>query len=102
MAWACFSLSYLFIIKQRAKLKLKVFSLLAVICFAFNSLLWNEKIFVFVTDINPFLPIVSGVLGIIFGWYGMKGDVRISILLANTLTFILYLLLFIFFGPWAP
>jgi len=42
-----------------------------------------------------FLPFVLGMLGIIFGWAGIKGEVRISLLFINSLALIFYLFAFL-------
>ncbi|MFJ7973693.1 hypothetical protein [Psychrobacillus sp. NPDC096389] len=59
------------------------------------SMLWSEAIFVFIIKLNSLLPFLFSVLGIIFGWVGIKGEVRIGLLFINSLALIFYLFLFL-------
>lgn len=89
-------LSYYFIIKSNSKILKKCFSLLSGVFFILTiSPLLSEEIFDFLLKISLLLPFMFGVLGIIFGWAGIKGEVRISLLFINTLAFIFYLFVFL-------
>lgn len=89
-------LSYYFIIKSDSKKLQKCFSLLSGVFFILTiSPLWSEEIFGFFIEISLLLPFVFSVLGIIFGWAGIKGEVRISLLFINSLAFIFYLFVFL-------
>jgi len=89
-------LSYYFIIKSDSKTLQKFFSLLSGVFFILTiSPLLSEVIFDFLIKISLFLPFVLGMLGIIFGWAGIKGEVRISLLFINSLAFLFYLLAFL-------
>lgn len=43
----------------------------------------GDRYFEFVLDISIFLPLIWGVLGVFFGMIGVKGLVRVSIVVAN-------------------
>lgn len=43
----------------------------------------GDKYFEFILDISIFLPLIWGVLGVFFGMIGVKGLVRVCIVVAN-------------------
>lgn len=82
---------YYFVLKRKSKAIEKCFSLLSLVFFLLiTSLFWSDK----VIDISLFLPFVLGALGVILGWFGIKGDLRISLILLNLLALIMYSVLF--------
>ncbi len=84
------------IIKTNSKPIEKCFSLLSQVFFIVTiTLLWSDELFVFVINISLFFPFVFGVLGIIAGWFGIKGSVRISLLVINSLALAFYLIVFL-------
>jgi|SRR5690625_22654 len=87
---------YYFIIKSKSKNVEKCFSLFSLVLFMLTTAsFWNNKLFDFIIDISLFLPFVLGVLGVIFGWFGIKGNVRISLIGINILALFFYLIVFL-------
>ena len=83
--------SYYFILKSNATTIEKSFSSLSfVFSLLIVSLFWSDK----VINISLFSPFFLGFSGIIFGWMGIKGDVRVSLVLLNLFALILYAVLF--------
>lgn len=88
--------SYYFVIKAKSKSMEKSFSYLSLLMFMLMvSPIWNERIFDYIVDISPFLPFVFGLLGIIFGWFGVKEGTRASFILINILALLFYLIIFL-------
>jgi len=56
---------------------------------------WNKRLFDYIIDISLFLPFVFGVLGIIFGWFGIKEGTRASFILINILALLFYFIVFL-------
>lgn len=88
--------SYYFVIKSKSKSIEKSFSFLSLLMFTLIATpIWNERIFDYIIDISPFLPFVFGVLGILFGWFGIKEGTRVSFILINSLALLFYLIVFL-------
>ena len=88
--------SYYFIIKAKSKNIEKSFSLLSLLMFMLMATpIWNERLFDYVIDISLFLPFVLGLLGIIFGWFGIKEGTGASFILMNILALLFYLIVFL-------
>ncbi|GGA90106.1 hypothetical protein [Ornithinibacillus halotolerans] len=51
--------------------------------------------FSFVLNKSLYLPFIFGAIGIIFGWFGIKGDVRKCLIGVNTLALGFYLIVFL-------
>ena len=97
MIWICLALFLVLIYYIiNSKTLYKCFSFLSGVFFILTiSPLLSEEIFDILIKISLFLPFVLGMLGIIFGWFGIKGEVRISLLFINSLAFIFYLFAFL-------
>lgn len=88
--------SYYFVIKVKSKSIEKSFSLLSLLMFMLMATpIWNERLFDYIIDISLFLPFVFGLLGIIFGWFGIKEGTRASFILINILALLFYLIVFL-------
>lgn len=88
--------SYYFVIKSKSKSIEKSFSFLSLLMFMLIATpIWNERIFDYIIDISPFLPFVFGLLGILFGWFGIKEGTRASFILINSLALLFYLIVFL-------
>src|SRR5690625_701320 len=82
---------YFFILKSKSKTIKKCLSLLSLVFFLLIIFVfWSDK----VIELSLFLPFVLGTLGIILGWLGIKGDLRISLIGLNLITLIIYFVLF--------
>ena len=99
MVWvillAILIIGYYFIIKRNAKITEKYFSLFSLIFAALAIIPILSESFSFVLRSSLFLPFVFGLLGIILGWFGMKGDLRISLIGLNSMVLVFYLIVFL-------
>jgi len=80
---------YYVVLKSKSKTIEKCLSLVSLILFII-SLLWSDK----VIDMSLFLPFVLGVFGIMLGWFGIKGDLRISLVGLNVFALMFYAVAF--------
>jgi hypothetical protein len=46
---------------------------------------WGNGLYVAVLDISIFTPLVFGLLGLIFAFIGIKGKIKVSLVLVNVL-----------------
>ena len=84
----------------------KVFTALSGICFflaAFPLIFmtnWGAAFFSALINISIFLPLLLGILGCVFALLGLKGSMRVSLILLNGLSIllILFVLFIAFFG----
>lgn len=100
MVWALLLvfvlLTYYFIIKSASKVSSKVLSLLSGLLLILTIMpFWNESLFSYLININVFLPFAFGVLGVVFGWLGIKDGVRGFLVTANSLAIAFYLIIFL-------
>jgi hypothetical protein len=99
MAWiilvVVLIVSYYFIVKNNSKITEKIFSLLSLVFAVLTIIPILSEVFSFVLNLSFFLPFVFGVLGIIFGWFGIKRDLRISLIGINVLALGFYLIVFL-------
>ncbi|KKE80744.1 MULTISPECIES: hypothetical protein [Bacillaceae] len=99
MVWiillAILIVSYYFIIKSNSKITEKYFSLLSLVFAALTILPILSESFSFILKLSFFLPFVFGVLGIVLGWLGIKGDLRISLIGLNVLALGFYFIVFL-------
>jgi hypothetical protein len=93
------------------KLKEKFFTGLSAFClvlafllFNYDSTTWYGKFFDFLYDISIFTPLIIGVLGIISAFLGVKGAIRIILILLNlfSLMVFLFVILMALFGFQEP
>ncbi|WP_337019195.1 hypothetical protein [Oceanobacillus massiliensis] len=87
--------SYYFIIKSNSQPVEKIFSLLSLIFVGLTILSFLSEFFSFIIKLSFYIPFGSGVLGIILGWFGIKGDLRISLIGLNVLTLGFYIFIFL-------
>ncbi|WP_058949884.1 hypothetical protein [Oceanobacillus picturae] len=84
--------SYYFILKSKSTTMKKCFSFLSLIFFLLIiSVFWSDK----VINISLILPFLLGISGIILGWFGIKSDLRISLIGLNILALVFYLIVFL-------
>jgi len=85
-------------------LKGKFFTGLSFFCFMLNFLMFGFDFFDFLYDIGIFTPLIIGVLGIISAFFGIKGNIRMILILFNSFLSIvfLYALLMGIFGFQQP
>ncbi|MGN7408633.1 hypothetical protein [Sporosarcina sp. SAFN-010] len=87
---------YYFILKCDSKTSSTIFSLLSGIFLILTiAPLWSDKLFTIFINISAFFPFVLGALGIILGWFGIKGGVRGILLVTNILAIFFYLIVFL-------
>lgn len=87
---------YYFVLKSGSTTMSKIYSLLSGGFLIFTiTPVWSLGLFMIFIDISPILPFVIGALGIIFGWFGVKGEVRGILLFANILAMFFYLFVFL-------
>jgi|SRR5690625_252981 len=86
---------YYIIKKSQAKVKEKCFSIFSLIFLILAMPLWNDRLFDAVINISVFLPFVLGIFGIIWGSFGIKGNVRLSLIGLNVFAFAFYLIIFL-------
>lgn len=87
---------YYFVLKSDSKTSSKVFSLLSGGFLILTiTPMWSFSLFMVFIDISPFLPFLIGALGIIFGWFGVKEEVRAILLFTNILAMLFYLFVFL-------
>ncbi|MGE7951494.1 hypothetical protein [Lysinibacillus xylanilyticus] len=58
-----------------------------------SPLVAGDEYFELILDISIFLPIIWGVLGVFFGMLGVKGLIRVYIVVANLFVLIFYILI---------
>lgn len=88
--------AYYFVLKSDSKASSKVFSLLSGGFLILTiTPMWSFSLFMIFIDISPFLPFLIGTLGIIFGWFGVKEEVRVILLFTNSLAMLFYLFVFL-------
>ncbi len=87
--------SYYFIVKSNSKIKDKIFSFLSLVFAVLTIIPILSEVFSFVLNMSLYLPFMFGVLGILFGWFGIKGDLRISLIGINVLVLGFYLFVFL-------
>lgn len=56
---------------------------------------WGDKLFVFILEISIYLPFIFGVIGILFALVGVKGNIKITLVIANILGLFLFLIIFL-------
>lgn len=99
MTWiiliAVLIVSYYFIAKSKSKIIEKVYSQLSLVFAALTILPVLSESFSTILNFSLFLPFVFGVFGIVFGWLGIKGDLRISLIGLNILFLISYFIVFL-------
>lgn len=99
MVWiillAVLIVSYYFIVKSNSKFIEKIFSLLSLVFTALTIIPFLSESFSFILELNFLLPFVFGMLGIILGWFGIKGDLRISLIGINVLILVFFLIVFL-------
>lgn len=85
-------------------LKGKFFTGLSFFCFMLNFLIIGFDFFDFLYDKGIFTPLIIGVLGIISAFLGIKGNIRMILILFNSFLSIvfLYALLIGIFGFQQP
>ncbi|WP_025784582.1 hypothetical protein [Sporosarcina sp. D27] len=87
---------YYFIVKSDSQTSAKIFSVLSGgILILILTPLWSDRLFTIFINISLFFPFVFGILGIIFGWFGIKGGVRGVLLFTNILATVFYLIVFL-------
>ena len=87
---------YYFVLKSDSATSSKIFSLLSGVFLIFTiTPVWSLSLFMVFIGISPFLPFVIGALGVIFGWFGIKGEVRGILLFTNILAIFFYLFVFL-------
>lgn len=87
---------YYFVLKSDSKISSKVFSLLSGGFLILTiTPIWSFSLFMVFIDISTFLPFVIGAFGIIFGWFGVKEEVRGILLFTNILAMLFYLFVFL-------
>ena len=97
---------YYFVLKSDSKTSSKVLSLFSGGFLILTiTPMWSFSLFMIFIDISPFIPFVIGILGIIFGWFGVKEGIRGILLFTNILAVLFYLFVFLIgkFGfqqPW--
>lgn len=57
--------------------------------------IWNESLFDAMIEKSIFIPFIAGIVGIFFGWVGIKGGKRASFVLINILAVLFYLTVFL-------
>jgi hypothetical protein len=77
-----------------------VFFIMAIFPLIAGLTKWGNPIYVAVLNISVFLPLIFGVLGLIFAFIGIKGSVKVSLVLVNVLSVSLssFLVFVAFFG----
>jgi hypothetical protein len=89
---ALFIVGYYFVLKSKSAVIKKCFSLISLILFILIiSVFWSDK----VISISMVLPFVLGIFGIILGWFGIRGDLRISLIGLNLFALVIYSFLFL-------
>ena len=68
-----------------------VFSFLSAIFFIFTYLPYSRKFGDFFFDISPNTPAIFGVLGLVFAILGIKGKVRMTLILLNSLSLFVFI-----------
>ncbi|MCM3757140.1 hypothetical protein M3197_06515 [Sporosarcina aquimarina] len=87
---------YYFILKSDSQTNTKIFSALSgVFLILMLTPLWSDSLFMSFINISLFFPFVFGFLGIILGWFGIKGGVRGVLLFSNILAMVFYLIVFL-------
>ena len=85
----------------------KVFTALSGICFflaafplIFMTTDWGAALFSALINISIFLPLLIGILGCVFALLGLKGSMRVYLILLNGLSIllILFVLFIAYFG----
>ncbi|MCM3594886.1 hypothetical protein M4D55_03670 [Metabacillus idriensis] len=71
--------------KQNTSLLSGVFFILGVIPLIVGLTKWGNGIYVAVLSVSIFLPLILNVLGLIFALFGVKGKMKITLVLANCL-----------------
>lgn len=73
----------------------KIYSYLSVLflILMISPLVAGDEYFVLILDISIFLPIILGVLGVFFGMLGVKGLIRVYIVVANLFVLVFYILI---------
>ncbi|MGA3674098.1 hypothetical protein [Lysinibacillus agricola] len=73
----------------------KIYSYLSVLflILMISPLVAGDEYFELILDISIFLPIIWGVLGVFFGMLGVKGLIRVYIVVANLFVLIFYILI---------
>lgn len=79
-------------------MKEKIFTGLSAVClvlafllFNFDATTWYGKFIDFLYDISIFTPLIIGVLGIISAFLGMKGPIRVILILLNSFSLLVFL-----------
>lgn len=79
-------------------MKEKFFTGLSIFClvltfllFNYDSTKWYGKFFDFLYDTSIFTPLIIGLLGIISAFLGIKGTIRMILILLNSLSLIVFL-----------
>lgn len=87
---------YYFILKCDSKTSSKIFSIFSGLFLILAiTPLWSDNLFTIFINISAFFPFVLGALGIILGWFGIKGGVRGVLLFSNILALFFYLIVFL-------
>ncbi|MFJ8516558.1 hypothetical protein [Lysinibacillus xylanilyticus] len=73
----------------------KIYSYLSVLflILMISPLVAGDEYFLLILDISIFLPIIWGVLGVFFGTLGVKGLIRVYIVVANLFVLLFYILM---------
>jgi len=73
----------------------KIYSYLSVLflILMLSPLVAGDEYFLLILDISIFLPIIWGVLGVFFGMLGVKGLIRVYIVVANLFVLVFYILI---------
>ncbi|KHF39932.1 hypothetical protein [Halalkalibacter okhensis] len=68
----------------------RLFSLLSIIFFILSVVplmaglaQWGNRILAYILNISIYLPFVLGLVGLIFGLFGLKGKIRKSLIILN-------------------
>lgn len=92
---ALIDVSYYILKANHTSWRERIFSFLSMYLAALTlAVQWNESLLLFIGRISLYLPFIFGIAGVILGWLGLKGDVRISLSLINVLALGYYLVLF--------
>jgi hypothetical protein len=81
-----------------------VFFVMAVFPLAAGLTEWGNGLYVSVLNISIFLPLISGVLGLLFALIGLRGKVKLSLVTVNVLGvslsgFLVFIAMYGFQGP---
>lgn len=73
----------------------KIYSYLSVLflILMISPLVAGDEYFLLILDISIFLPIIWGILGVFFGMLGVKGPIRVYIVVANLFVLLFYILM---------